>query len=95
MKKAGAKRSRSLSIKTGEMEISCLSSISDKRDYKSSENQEYLGSGDEERNMMDGTLIWSMRVLEMVAGRREKDEPCLRQMWGQVRRIAEAQEGGN
>ena len=71
------------------MEISCLPSISDQRDSKSSENQKYLGSGDEERNMMNGTLIWSMRVLEMVASRREKDEPCLRQIWGQIRRVAE------
>ena len=44
--------------------------------------------------MMNGTLIWSMRVLEMVASRREKDEPCLRQIWGQIRRVAEVKEGG-
>ena len=75
MKKAGAKKSRCLSIKTGEMENSCLRSISDQRECKSSENQEYLGRRDEERNMMEGTLIWSLRVLEMVAsGRGENSE---------------------
>ena len=43
----------------------------------SGEYHEYLGNGDEERNMMDYTLTWSMRVLEMVAS-REKVEPCMR-----------------
>ena len=92
MKKVGAKRSNSLSVNTGELEISCLPHFPDQREYKSSEYDEYLESGDEERNMMDCTLTWSMRVLEMVAS-RGKVEPCLKQIWGQVRRLAEVQEG--
>ena len=46
---------------------------------------------DGDRYKQEVILVWAMGVLEMVS-RRNEVEPDLREVWGQIKSIAETQE---
>ena len=55
------------------------------------ENQEDREKGDSNSEEMRTVLAATLKVLEMLS-RRGKDEPTLRGIWGDIRRIAEREE---
>jgi hypothetical protein len=80
-----------------EPETSCLPSLPDQSKPSHSLHRQpgERGDGDfsdQDLGEVETVLIWTKRVLEMIA-RRGEWEPQQREMWEEIRRIAEREEG--